>query len=169
MEWVKEWAGHLVVYFVILSAVMNFLPEGEEKKQVKFYMGVLLLLFLMKPLIVMGDLEDFFMKRMDFHVFEQEYDQMKKEAEVLEDDGEEYIRMAVRKEWEDQICTDVEKCGWKILSCVITYERENHMTPEKIRLVVKAAEETADIKNVKRELEHVYKFLPENINIRMQE
>ena len=30
MEWLAEWVKNLAVYFIFLSALLHFLPEGEE-------------------------------------------------------------------------------------------------------------------------------------------
>ena len=55
MEWLAEWVKNLAVYFIFLSALLHFLPEGEERKYIRFYMGILLILLILRPFLQIGD------------------------------------------------------------------------------------------------------------------
>ena len=57
MDGIRQWIQNLTFFFIFLSAVMNFLPKGEEKKYVRFFMGMLLLLIVIKPLLQLGNME----------------------------------------------------------------------------------------------------------------
>lgn len=48
-EALYTWTLSLVAYFILLSAVMNFLPDNSYKKYIQYYMGLLLILVLLSP------------------------------------------------------------------------------------------------------------------------
>ena len=45
------WMRNLACYFIFLSAVMHFLPDNNYKKYIQFYMGLLLILLLLSPVL----------------------------------------------------------------------------------------------------------------------
>ena len=46
---IYSWIQNVACFFVLLSAVMNFLPDNSYKKYVQFYMGLLLILVILSP------------------------------------------------------------------------------------------------------------------------
>ena len=46
MEWLSQWVRNLAFYFIFLSVLMNVIPQGEERKYIRFFMGLLLILVL---------------------------------------------------------------------------------------------------------------------------
>lgn len=54
-EGIYSWIQSLACYFVILSAVLNLLPDNSYKKYVQYYMGLLLILVLLSPLLKLGE------------------------------------------------------------------------------------------------------------------
>ena len=44
MEWLARWVRNLAFYFIFLSVLMNVIPQGEERKYIRFFMGLLLIL-----------------------------------------------------------------------------------------------------------------------------
>ena len=43
MEWLARWVRNLAFYFIFLSVLMNVIPQGEERKYIRFFMGLLLI------------------------------------------------------------------------------------------------------------------------------
>ena len=37
MEWLARWVRNLAFYFIFLSVLMNVIPQGEERKYIRFY------------------------------------------------------------------------------------------------------------------------------------
>ena len=58
MEWLARWVRNLAFYFIFLSVLMNVIPQGEERKYIRFFMGLLLILVLIQPLLIAGQLHD---------------------------------------------------------------------------------------------------------------
>ena len=57
MEWLARGGRNLAVFFIFLSVLMNVIPQGEERKYIRFFMGLLLILVLIQPLLTVGQLE----------------------------------------------------------------------------------------------------------------
>lgn len=57
-EGIYSWIQSLACYFVILSAVLNLLPDNSYKKYVQYYMGLLLILVLLSPLLKLGGIQE---------------------------------------------------------------------------------------------------------------
>lgn len=49
MKSIYEWTKNLACYYILLSAVMHFLPDNSYKKYISYYMGLLLILLLLFP------------------------------------------------------------------------------------------------------------------------
>lgn len=37
MEWLARWVRNLAFYFIFLSVLMNVIPQGEERKYIRFF------------------------------------------------------------------------------------------------------------------------------------
>lgn len=53
-----EWMQDLACYFILLSAVMNFLPDNSYKKYIQYYMGLLLLLVALSPIFQAAGIQE---------------------------------------------------------------------------------------------------------------
>lgn len=48
-EALYSWVESLVCYYMLLSAVTNFLPDNSFKKYIQYYLGLLLILVMLSP------------------------------------------------------------------------------------------------------------------------
>lgn len=48
-EALYSWVKSLVCYYILLSAVTNFLPDNSFKKYIQYYLGLLLILVMLSP------------------------------------------------------------------------------------------------------------------------
>lgn len=48
-EALYSWVESLVCYYILLSAVTNFLPDNSFKKYIQYYLGLLLILVMLSP------------------------------------------------------------------------------------------------------------------------
>ena len=171
MEWISQWARSLAFYFVFLSAVMNFLPDGEEKKYIRYYMGVVLLLFLLRPFLMLGNMETWVDWRAEIHAVQESYEEMKREMNVMED--QEYLIRSCREEMERQIGRIAETYGYIVRKCDIAFGGTSGMEPLSLYLEVCRKEECSPKENppeiLEKALTEVYKFPSGNINIMIQE
>lgn len=83
----SHWLEGLVCYFILLFAVMNFLPDSSYKKYIQFYMGLLLILTVFSPLLEFSGVEGTI--RASIESFQAEEEQWEKKAEAWEKDWQE--------------------------------------------------------------------------------
>lgn len=50
-EAIYSWMRNLAYYFIFLSAVMNFIPDNSFRKYIKYFMGLVLMLLLLSPIL----------------------------------------------------------------------------------------------------------------------
>ena len=55
---IYSWIQNVACFFILLTAVMNFLPDNSYKKYVQFYMGMLLILVILSPVFRFTGLEN---------------------------------------------------------------------------------------------------------------
>ncbi len=169
MEWLSTWAKNLVFYFVILSAVMNFLPGGEEKKLIRYYMGLLLLLFFMRPIFHVSDMEERLEKRINSYTRKEEYQETQKELKRLETKEREQFSSLLQKELEKRVVQTTEDQGYQVLACKVFLENETDRGADRLQLEIRLSKGEQDVESLKKNLANVYNFPLENINIRIQE
>lgn len=57
MEALYAWLESLICYFILLFAVMNCLPDNSYRKYIRYYMGLLLILVVLSPLLHLSGME----------------------------------------------------------------------------------------------------------------
>ena len=80
---------NVVCYFLLLTVVMNLLPDDSYKKYIRYYMGLLLILTFLSPIFQITDMEqtlDSYIE--DFKGFETEAQEWEEKAEAWEQSWE---------------------------------------------------------------------------------
>lgn len=170
MEWLAEWVKNLAVYFIFLSALLHFLPEGEERKYIRFYMGILLILLILRPFLQIGDWDRQLEKAVLSDSLEEEFEEMMRETKRQEVAGTDYVKKACERELEQQLEQLTENCGYELVSSRIIFFEGEELELQDISLWVKKEGEAAegDEKFLKSRLEEVYNIPEGNINISIQ-
>lgn len=185
MEWIRQWIRNLVFFFVFLSAVMNFLPKGEEKKYIRFFMGMLLILIVIRPLLQLGNMETMINQNVLTGSIEESFEEMMRETGQQKITGTDYVKNACEREMKKQIEQLMQGYGYEIKSCKISFFDGDVLELQDIILKVKKEEDTDESiadspetseelmqsdpeKFLKNKLEEVYKIPEGNINISIQ-
>lgn len=166
VEWAGEWIRNLAFYFIFLSAVMNVLPGGEEKKYIRFFMGMLLILLVLRPLLSFKGAEDFLENSVLAEFASQDYRQMLREGENMELLGEEYVKSACERELSVQVRQLAEGLGYQVEQCVSEFFPGEELELKEIRLTLREAEDGGEA--IKNQLMEVYNIPEGNINISIQ-
>ena len=58
MDGIYEWLRNVAVFFLLMTAVLNVLPEAKYRKYVQFFLGLVMLAVLCKPVLALGNLSD---------------------------------------------------------------------------------------------------------------
>ncbi|HIS27481.1 MAG TPA: stage III sporulation protein AF [Candidatus Pullilachnospira intestinigallinarum] len=170
MEWVGEWIRNLAFYFIFLSAVMNFLPGGEEKKYIRFFMGMLLILLVLRPVLSFRGAGDFLENSVLAESVSQDYREMLREGESMELLGETYVKDACERELAGQVRHLAEGLGYCVLQCQAEFFGGEELELKEIRLTLENAESAPQDNGeaIKNQLMEVYNIPEGNINISIQ-
>lgn len=89
---IYSWMQNLVCYFILLSAVMNFLPDNSYKKYIQYYMGLLLILVILAPVFQYGGIQEKIDEYVaEFQITDYEKEDWRQKAEEWEDRWNEQI------------------------------------------------------------------------------
>lgn len=88
------WLQNVVCYFLLLTVVMNLLPDSSYKRYIRYYMGLLLILTFLSPIFQITDIG----KMVDSYVsdlegFEMETESWKEKAETWEENWEKEVEI----------------------------------------------------------------------------
>lgn len=93
-----SWLQDLACYFILLSAVMNFLPDNSYKKYVQYYMGLLLILVVLAPVFDVTHIQD----KIDSYI--EEFGNIDTGREEWEEKSKQW-----EGEWQENIRTNGEE------------------------------------------------------------
>lgn len=86
-----EWIQKIAFYLVLITAVMQAVPNKEYKKYIRFFTGLVLILMLLTPILKVFGTEvgaaDFY-ESPEYKQVLQEYEMSLKELEGAENEGE---------------------------------------------------------------------------------
>lgn len=104
MEGVMEWVRTIVVYVILISVVLHLLPDKQYSKYVQLFLGLLLIL------ITMGPIMKLFGKENPLELFYEQafYTQEAQEEELLEQIKEQ-AGQGTLQAFENQICNQLEQ------------------------------------------------------------
>lgn len=80
-----EWIRNVAFYIVIITAVMQILPNDTYKKYVHFFTGLVLILLLMTPVLKILDMDNLDSPLGQGKKFEQKMRGIEKETEYLQE------------------------------------------------------------------------------------
>ncbi|MCI7813690.1 MAG: stage III sporulation protein AF [Lachnospiraceae bacterium] len=106
VQWIKE----IICSICILGTVIHVLPNSSYRKYVNFYIGLLLILMVLKPLAEFFSLDTSFEEKMQIQTLKTELSELNIAWEGMEDLGVHKVEDAWKEELERQI-TEVAKTG----------------------------------------------------------
>ena len=99
-ESIYEWMKNLAVFYLFFTAVMNFLPDGKYDRYVRHFLGLVLLLLLITPILrILGMAETMTRNFTEYSMQEE----LRERAWDLENSQEEYLFESYERELEEQI------------------------------------------------------------------
>lgn len=168
-----QWVRNIAFYFIFLSAVMNFLPSGEEKKYIRFFLGILMIIILLKPLLQLKNMEYELERQVSLDSLEESYEEMRRQMQIQKTDENDYLKNACKREIETQLEGFMDEYGYDVKECSITFFQGEVPELQDISLTLKRREDSspdtqAEAENIKNKLEEVYHIPQGNINIIIQ-
>lgn len=82
-EFLYEWVRSLAYYMVLMTAILQVIPNKEYKKYIQFYMGLIIVLMLCTPILKIMGMEEQLFERYKSNVYELEIKELEEKSEYL--------------------------------------------------------------------------------------
>lgn len=173
MEGIFAWIRNIACLYLMLSLIMNLLPDVEEKKYIQFYGSVLVTICLLRPILQLADFGERLEQNVISNVLEEAYEEIERETSQQGVVGASYVRESCEKQMTQQMEEWMGVYGYDLVSCEIEFSEGEVMELEILNIKVKSREESQQSKSgqedfLKNELRNVYKIPEGNINISIQ-
>lgn len=113
------WMQNLAFFFILMTAVLNCIPDGQYRKYVRFFLGLVLLIVLSGPLLKLFSLDEILSSGLSRAVLEQEAMDAGNMQITVEGLQEEYLLEAYEQELESQIAVLLEERGIGVRSVAV--------------------------------------------------
>lgn len=180
------WIRNLICFICILNLVLQILPGSSFKKYVRFFGGVLLVVLVMKPLGELIQISGGFEQVWRTEKLKEEFDGLEASRQGMEELRLEKINEAYQAEIKRQIEEIVRAYGLLPKRTDISFGdgEAGVSTIRFIKMELSANSETgtitvpkiekktvssAEIENIKKEIQEVYHISGDSINIIVQE
>lgn len=189
MEGMKAWVKNIVFYMILITTIMNVLPDNQYKKYIKLFTGLLMLILIMAPVGGILQLNDKFNYSYITKSFEQELNSAKSEIQLFENAQTEGLQKAYKDEIESHLREIAKENGLYVFTAdtVLSEDLETFGEIREINMTVSYTEENSKIgvepvvigeqKNkaegleelkIKNEIQSFYNVERDNINITIQ-
>lgn len=92
MDYIYEWVQNVAVYLILMTVIIQAVPNEEYQKYVKFYMGLVIVLMLCTPIIKLLSLEESVNVAYSMKKYRIEFDELLEQSSVIgEVNFDEYI------------------------------------------------------------------------------
>lgn len=141
-EAIYEWMQNLAFFFLFMTAILNCLPDNKYRKYVQFFLGLVLMIVLCKPLLQVLDLDAQLSNTFSSATLEQEVENSRNSALTVEGVQEELLNQAYEREIESQIKVMLEERGITVQSAEVKLNQGEDVAVEGISLQVSNSEES---------------------------
>lgn len=84
-EYLYEWIRNIAYYMVLVTAVMQIIPNHDYKKYIRFFTGMVLILLLMTPVLKLFGMEQKFSELYEGKKYEEEIKEIEDSTQYLEE------------------------------------------------------------------------------------
>lgn len=160
------------MFFIMMTAVLNILPDAKYRRYVQFFLGLVMMVVLIRPILAIGDLDGIFTETMEKLTFEAEVRGMEDSMIRVEGLQEEVLFEAYEEEISRQIRQFLEGMNMVPVKIeVMVGQEKEEMVIEKIKVVICKEEEQENAfmeREVKKELAEVYQISEAHIIVKLQ-
>lgn len=169
---IYEWMKNLAVFYIFLTAVMNLLPDSRYGEYIKFFMGLLLILLVLTPLLQILNLKESVGTLFQQKMLEEEYLESQWGDFKVDDDDDfqdEYLMQGYTDETQRNIKSYLEQKGYKIISVSVQLYQGDKLEVEAMEINLSGTYDYETEKALKAELEAVYGTAEGQIGIFFEE
>ena len=183
VEAILQWLKNISIFLIFMTTVVNLISEKEDKKPVRFFLGIVMVLIFFQPVLKAGGLEQKMAQTLDRLTLEEEVAAMKNVQIRAESFEKQYYVGAWEKETERQIRMYLSESGIPGAVVSVTLKPGNTGEAEEICIEVprnqtsiyseeqKKQRELFDEKltEIKNVLSEVYGTAPAHIMVKISE
>ncbi len=169
------WIRNIACLYLILSVILNILPDVEEKKYIQFFGSLLVTICLLRPILQLGNIGQRLEENVISNIMEDTFEEMMRETSRKEIVGNDYVREACEMEMEHQVTQWMQVYGYEVISCKVEFWDGEVLELKDLNIKVKKIQENGDEGSkasqkefLKNELINVYNIPEGNINISIQ-
>lgn len=181
MDAIYSWMKGLAFFFIFMTAVLNCLPEEKYRRYVRLFLGLLLLILMIHPLLALFRLDEVLSREVSLGMLEAEASGLEQEVRV-EGVQEELLLAGCQEELEGQIRTFLEERNLIPLEVSAELDPEN-LKVDKIEIRVDFQPERflyqseieekeqalqAELQEIRADLSEVYGTDPGHIDVTVQ-
>lgn len=168
-EYILEFAKNIIYYLMLITVIMQLLPESANKKYVKLYSGLVFILAFFTPLMdLTGKAQEIDIKS-TFGTYEQEVQDMLDSAELFQEEQQEKVLSNYYGVIEADIANRLEKYGMKVEHVITEIEMDSDSEEYgNIIGITVECEESGHLRSeaIKEELASAYGVSAEKITFR---
>lgn len=168
-----EWLQEIAVFFILMTAVLNILPEAKYRRYVQFFLGLVMLAVLSRPILALGNLNEILEVTLEKLTLEEEVRGMEDSRIRVEGIQKEVLFEAYEEEISRQIVQFLEGMGVVPVEAeVVVGQEEGEAAVERIAVTIRkenGEENAAQERELKKELAEVYQVSEAHIIVKLQE
>lgn len=84
-EFLYEWIRNIAFYMVLVTSMIQILPNSTYKKYIRFFTGMILIMLLMTPVLKIFHMEESFDTLFQNESYQQEMKRIKETTKYLEE------------------------------------------------------------------------------------
>ncbi|MGI6071020.1 MAG: stage III sporulation protein AF [Blautia sp.] len=120
-EEIYSWMKDLAVYYIFLTAVMNFIPDEKYARYIRYFTGILLILLLCSPILQLFRLDGSLMEN-----FNRQLQMTWQELPDTEGESQKrYLVPAYEKEMEEQVVSYLAEQGIAVAEADVSMDEES--------------------------------------------
>lgn len=156
-----QWIKNIICSVCILGALLHVIPDSTYRKYVNFYVGLLILLMVLKPLTSIFSLDEPFDRLVQVQELKRELAELNMTWTGMEELGTQKVEEAWKKELEQQIEEAARLCELSVEKIKINLEEDKNGMITNVSVSIQAEPFYPSKKNGEEKKEELVKMLEE--------
>jgi stage III sporulation protein AF len=142
--YIFDWVRTLAAYFIFMTMVLNFIPEGQYRKYVRYFFSLLLLLLLSRPLRELTGWEERMSNSLDEILVGLEYRESLGAGLYVGEEDRHLMERACEEKIREQTEELLAEYGLELVDCASRVELTEEPGVRSIRIRAKKRETETD-------------------------
>ena len=83
LEYIYEWIGNIAFYMIMVTAVLQLLPNSDYQKYIRFFTGLVLVILLATPILKIFGMEKDLVNLYDSSAYQEQMKKIEEESKYL--------------------------------------------------------------------------------------